>query len=98
MKPLIKQVVDVAYGNESGLSQAISLVAPSLPELRLGEELKILEPFFTSLQKSDELSLYGLTQITQAIGMGAVSRLIVCEDVITDSESKISSPPRNQGL
>ena len=96
LQSIVKQVVDVAHGHESGLNQAIDIIAPTLPEFRFTEEKKILEQFFTSIQKSDNLSLYGLSHIQQAIGMGAVSKLIVCEDVITDSESKIMNLMENK--
>lgn len=74
-------VVDVAYGGESGLNQAIELAAPALSGVRLVQEQRVVRQLFDCMAKDTGKYCFGAADTMAALAMGAVDQLIVWEDL-----------------
>lgn len=79
----IISVVDVAYGKEQGLNQALLLSAESLQNVNLIEQKKLFGKFFDEISNSTSKICYGLNQTMNALENGAIETLIVWENLPT---------------
>lgn len=81
-------VVDVAYGGESGLNQALDLAGPVLQGVRLVQERRALQDLFERVAKDtgDACALYcfGVADTMAALEMGAVDTLMLWEDLAVE--------------
>ena len=88
IKQKILGTVDTSYTGEHGLEETIVKGEHLIKEAHIFKEKKLLERFFTELQKSSGLSLYKLDEVLKALDMGAVELLIIIEDIELKIEGK----------
>ncbi|KAK3096160.1 hypothetical protein FSP39_023882 [Pinctada imbricata] len=81
LRPMIIKTVDIAYGGESGLNEAIVLSADVLGNLKFIQEKKMLERYFEEIAQDTGRFCYGIQDTMQALEMGAVDRLMVWEEL-----------------
>lgn len=74
-------VVDVAYGKEQGLNQALLLSADALQNVNLVEQKKLFGKFFDEISNSTSKICYGLSQTMTALESGAIETLIIWENL-----------------
>jgi len=74
-------VVDVAYGKEQGLNQAIILAAEALQNVNLVEQKKLFAKFFDEVNNSSSKVCYGLQQTMNALENGVIETLIIWENL-----------------
>ncbi|MEM5793613.1 MAG: peptide chain release factor aRF-1 [Candidatus Aenigmatarchaeota archaeon] len=73
-------VVDTSYTGLQGLNELIKRGENLIQEASVVRERKLLEVFFSHLQKDDGLSVYGLEEVLKYLRMGAVEKILVIDD------------------
>lgn len=81
LKNLVVSLVDISYGGKNGFNQAIELSAGVLGNFKLVQEKKLISRFMEHLNKETNLASFGLKEIMFALEAGAVSELIIWEDL-----------------
>lgn len=87
-------IVDIAYGFEQGLEQAIKVTAPSLQGMRFMKEAALLNKMMEDLAKNAKKVAYGVKETMAAAALGVIDTLLVYEDLnwlrvtVTDMTSK----------
>eukprot|EP01094_Clydonella_sp_ATCC50884_P000402 TRINITY_DN10313_c0_g1_i1.p1 TRINITY_DN10313_c0_g1~~TRINITY_DN10313_c0_g1_i1.p1 ORF type:complete len:429 (+),score=126.59 TRINITY_DN10313_c0_g1_i1:252-1538(+) len=79
LRPAVLRMLDVSYGMECGLNQAVEAAAPVLGSMQLLREQKLLSRFFDHIARDTGLYCYGLDECRYALEAGAVDTLIVAE-------------------
>lgn len=77
------KIVDVSYGGLSGFSEAISLSAETLANVKFIKEQKLLSKFFEEVALDSGKYCFGIQETLGALEIGAVETLIVWEDMET---------------
>lgn len=81
LRPLIKNMIDVNYGAEMGLEQAIILSKDTLSNAKYVKEEKLLGEYFTGIERSNNNICYGINHTMTAFENMAVDKLIIWEDL-----------------
>lgn len=81
LKKIIKQVIDISYGGEAGLKQAIQLSAETLEGLRFSHEKEIVQKFMTEIAKDSKNVVFGVNHTIYALENSAMEKLLVWEDL-----------------
>lgn len=84
LAPLVLGTVDLAYGNESGLREAITKSADILGDSVMKKELVALQSFFREIDMDTDMYFYGLKELQVALEKGAVKTLIITRDKHND--------------
>lgn len=79
LRSVVVCVLDVAYGGENGLNQAIKLAAPHLGNARIVEEQSLLDRLFDEIARDTGKVAYGVKSTLDALRAGAVEKLLVWE-------------------
>ncbi|TPP67075.1 Eukaryotic peptide chain release factor subunit [Fasciola gigantica] len=77
---LIK-IVDISYGGEHGLNQAIDLSADALSGVKYIQEKKLIQRYFDEISQDSGRYCFGVDDTLKALEMGAVETLIVWENL-----------------
>lgn len=77
---LIK-IVDISYGGEHGLNQAIDLSADALSGVKYIQEKKLIQRYFDEISQDSGRYCFGVDDTLRALEMGAVETLIVWENL-----------------
>jgi len=81
LQTIVLKVLDVSYGGENGFNQAIELAADSLRDVKFIREKKLLAQYFGEISKDSGKYCFGVKDTLQALELGAVSELIVWENL-----------------
>ena len=84
-----KLMIDsVSSATESGVSEILKkgTLEKVIKESEIVKESRIIQEFFTHLNKDDGLAVYGLKQIKEADDVGAIKILIISEENIRKEE------------
>lgn len=79
MQAKVIKLVDVSYGGENGLNQAIDLSAESLEGVKFISEKRLITRFFDEIATDSNKLTIGLDDTIKALEMGAVDTLILFE-------------------
>lgn len=74
-------VVDISYGGEVGLNQAIELAGDSLSNVKYVREKRLLKEFYDQIALDTGKYCYGVDDTIKALEMGAVEKLIIWENL-----------------
>merc|ERR1712061_287869 len=80
-KVLIRPLLDVSYGGENGFNQAIELSAETLKNVKFIQEKRLITSFLDEVAQDTGKYCFGIKDTIQALEMGAVSTLIVWENL-----------------
>lgn len=80
----VLQLIDIPYGGECGLNQAIGLASDSLAGVAYAEEKRSLNRLFELVAKDSGLVSYGTKQTLAALELGAVDTVLAWEDLPMD--------------
>lgn len=75
------KIVDVSYGGDNGLNQAIELCAETLQGVKFIQEKKLISKFFEEIAQDTGKICYGVKDTLYALDGGAVETLIVWENL-----------------
>ncbi|MFH0949096.1 MAG: peptide chain release factor aRF-1 [Candidatus Aenigmatarchaeota archaeon] len=79
IKKKIIGTVDIGYTGEYGLHETLERGEALIKEASVVKEKKILQRFFTELQKPSGFAVYGLDETEKALGAGTVDTVIISE-------------------
>jgi len=77
----VVNIVDVSYGFENGLNQAIEKSAEALTNLKFIKEKQLISEFFDHIALGDNMVVYGVQDTMKMIETGAVGKIICFEDL-----------------
>lgn len=87
--PIIVSVVDVSYGGENGLNEAITLAADALTNVKFVAEKKLVSKFFEEIALDTGMIVFGVEDTMKALEIGALETLMLFEELeITRYEIK----------
>ncbi len=70
--PVIVGVVDVSYGGENGLNEAITLSADVLQNVKFVAEKKLVSKFFEEIALDTNMIVFGVEDTMKALELGAI--------------------------
>lgn len=79
--PIIVAVVDVSYGGENGLNEAITLAAEALTNVKFVSEKKLVSKFFEEIALDTNMIVFGVEDTMKALEIGALETLMLFEDI-----------------
>jgi peptide chain release factor subunit 1 len=77
----VVKIVDVGYGGENGLNQAIELSSDTLQNVKLVREKKLILKFFENISMDTHRICYGVIDTVRALEQGAIETLIMYENL-----------------
>lgn len=87
--PIIISVVDVSYGGENGLNEAITLSSDALSNVKFVAEKKLVSKFFEEIAQDTNMIVFGVEDSMKALEIGALETLMLFEELeITRYEIK----------
>eukprot|EP01091_Cochliopodium_minus_P021511 TRINITY_DN988_c0_g1_i1.p1 TRINITY_DN988_c0_g1~~TRINITY_DN988_c0_g1_i1.p1 ORF type:complete len:437 (+),score=149.05 TRINITY_DN988_c0_g1_i1:855-2165(+) len=81
LKSIVLSVIDIAYGGEAGLNQAILYAQETLRDVKFVKERKLLSAYFEEINKDSGRYCYGVQDTMYGLEGGAVETLIVWEEL-----------------
>lgn len=81
LQKIIMKIVDVSYGSENGLNQAIELSSDVLDNVKFLQEKKIIQRFMEGIAIDTGKICFGVYETMHALEIGAVETLIVWENL-----------------
>lgn len=79
--PCICAVVDVSYGGENGLNEAITIAADALTNVKFVTEKKLVSKFFEEIALDTGMIVFGVEDTMKALEMGAIETVLLFEDL-----------------
>lgn len=79
--PVIVAVVDVSYGGENGLSEAITLAADALTNVKFVAEKRLVSKFFEEIALDTGMVVFGVEDTMKAMEVGALETMMLFEDL-----------------
>lgn len=80
-KILIRPLLDVCYGGENGFNQAIELAGETLKNVKFIQEKRLITLFLDEVAQDTGKYCFGIRDTIQGLEMGAVSTLIIWENL-----------------
>lgn len=77
----IIKIVDVSYGGENGLNQAIELAEESLSNVKFVQEKNIISKFFDNIAIDSGLITYGIKDTMALLLDGVVENILCYEEL-----------------
>ena len=74
-------VLDVSYGGENGLSEAITQAADALTNVKFVAEKKLVSKFFEEIALDTGLVVFGVEDTMKAMEVGALETMMLFEDL-----------------
>jgi len=81
LQSVVIKIVDVSYGGDNGLNQAINLSTETLSSVKFVQEKKLIYKFFDEIAKDSFKYVFGLFETLQALEMGAMDIIIVWDSL-----------------
>ncbi|MEM0052900.1 MAG: peptide chain release factor aRF-1 [Nitrososphaeria archaeon] len=81
LRDKIIAVIDTSYAGEEGIRETVMKAEKVLEDLRLVEEMKLVQNFLREVSKEDGLAVYGIQAIENSLNQGNVDTVIVVEDL-----------------
>ncbi|KAJ1479941.1 peptide chain release factor eRF1/aRF1, partial [Baffinella frigidus] len=78
---VILTVVDVSYGGENGLNQAIELSAEVLSNVKFVQEKKVVKKYFDEIAQDTGKICFGVDDTMKCLEAGAIETLVVWENL-----------------
>ncbi|MCD6226314.1 MAG: mRNA surveillance protein pelota [Candidatus Aenigmarchaeota archaeon] len=95
-----KIILENCYSSsEAGINEIIKkgVLEKVLKKSEILKETRLINEFFTHLNKDDGFAVYGLDEIKKANKIGAIDTLLVCFDKINDIEDIAKDVEKKQG-
>ncbi|MEM2506567.1 MAG: peptide chain release factor aRF-1 [Nitrososphaeria archaeon] len=81
LRDKIIAVIDTSYAGEEGIRETVMKAEKVLEDLRVVEEMKMVQNFLREVSKEDGLAVYGIQAIENSLNQGNVDIIIVVEDL-----------------
>lgn len=80
LEPIIIKILDISYGGERGLDQAIELSSDTLSNVKIISERAILTKFMECLAQDNGKYCFGISETLLALEAGAVDTLLIWDE------------------
>lgn len=77
----IIQIIDIAYGGETGFNQAIEICSSKLENLKFVKEKKILNNYFEEISRNSGKFVFGIEETVEILMSGVIEKLICWENL-----------------
>ena len=81
LRKIIMSVVDISYGGDQGLNQAIELSKSCLTNIKLVQEQQIVGKFFEVLNIDTGKIIYSIEDTMRALLEGAIEKLLIFDNL-----------------
>ncbi|GIQ87610.1 peptide chain release factor eRF1/aRF1, partial [Kipferlia bialata] len=81
LQNIVLQTLDISYGQEEGLKQAIKLAQGCLTDCKFVQEQRLLNTYMDEIRQDTGCFCFGVRDTLNCLEMGAVQLLIVFEDL-----------------
>jgi len=81
LRPTLLGTLDVSYGMDMGLNQAITLAADMLTNVKFVHEKKIIGKFFENIALDTGLIVFGVEDTMKALELGALDCMMLFENI-----------------
>lgn len=81
LSAIVLQLIDVSYGQDNGLSQAITLGADALTNVKFVHEKKIIGKFFEAIALDTGMIVFGVDDTMKALELGALETMLLFEEI-----------------
>lgn len=81
LQVIVMSILDISYGGEEGLNQAIFLASDTLANVKFVQEKKLLTEYFEEISMDSGKYCYGVDETFKALEMSAMRTLIVWENL-----------------
>jgi len=81
LKDKIVDIVDIGYSGKEGIRALVNKIENHIENVRHIQEKQILQRFMRKIVKESDLITYGLTEVKNALKIGAVDILILSENL-----------------
>lgn len=81
LKSKVVKIVDLSYGGENGLNQAIELSEEVLKDVKLVKEKKVIKMFFDEVVSGSGKVCFGVKETEECFSVGCLDVLIVYENM-----------------
>ena len=81
LQAIIQGTFDVSYGQDNGFSQAITLAADCLANVKFVQEKKIISKFMDEIALDTGMVVFGVEDTLKALDLGALDRMILFEEI-----------------
>jgi len=78
---VIPTLIDIQYGGEQGLQEALAKSRELFVNLEYMHEQKVVELYFEEINKGNEMYTYGVVDTMYAFEAGAIEKLLVWNDL-----------------
>ena len=95
LKPLVLCSVDISYGMDQGLSQAITMAEDSLTNVKFVQEKKVIGRFFENISLDTGLIVFGVDDTMKALDLGALETMMLFENIEV-MRYEIKNPVKNE--
>lgn len=95
LKVVVLAHLDVSYGQDNGLNQAITMGADAMGGVRFVQEKKIVGKFFENIALDTGMVVFGVEDTIKALELGALETMLLFED-LTIMRLEIKNPVKNE--
>ena len=81
LKNKVVQVIDVSYGGENGLNEAITLASEALNNVKFVAEKKLVSKFFEQIALDTGMIVFGIDDTIKALELSALETIMLYEDI-----------------
>jgi peptide chain release factor subunit 1 len=81
LKSKVVQVIDISYGGENGLNEAITLAAEALTNVKFVAEKKLVSKFFEQIALDTGMVVFGIEDTIKALELSALDTIMLYEDI-----------------
>ena len=74
-------MIDVSYGGENGLNEAITLAAEALANVKFVAEKKLVSKFFEQIALDTGMVVFGIDDAIKALELSALETIMLYEDI-----------------
>ncbi len=74
-------MLDVSYGQDNGLNQAIQMASDAIGNVRFVQEKKVVGKFFEQIALDTGLVVFGIEDTLKALEVGALETMLLYEDL-----------------
>jgi len=81
LKNIVLAQLDVSYGQDNGLNQAITMAADAMGNVRFVQEKKVVGKFFEQIAQDTGMYVFGVADTMKALDLGALETMLLWEDL-----------------
>ncbi|MEM3403603.1 MAG: peptide chain release factor aRF-1 [Nitrososphaeria archaeon] len=81
LKAKVVAVIDTSYAGEEGIRETVMKSEKILEDIRMVEEIKLVQHFLREVSKEDGLAAYGIELVENSLKQGNADTVIIVEDL-----------------